>query len=77
MGTGLSHFRGFVAESFRDEGRAEGRREDILRILAVRGVEVPDEVRQRITGCKDLDVLDVWFGRAITASTADAVLGED
>ncbi|WP_432147537.1 hypothetical protein [Streptomyces sp. bgisy029] len=85
MGTGLSHFRGFVAESFRDEGRAEGRvegrvegrGEDILRILAVRGVEVPDEVRQRITGCKDLDVLDVWFERAITASTADAVLGED
>ncbi|MFE7480691.1 hypothetical protein [Streptomyces sp. NPDC057552] len=77
MGTGLSHFRGFVAESFRDEGRLEGRVESrgegILRILAVRGVAVPDEARQRITDCKDLAVLDVWFERAVTAPTADAV----
>ncbi len=58
VGTGLSHFRGFVAESFRDEGRLESRGEDILRILAVRGVAVPDEARQRITDCKDLAVLD-------------------
>ncbi|WP_097924681.1 MULTISPECIES: hypothetical protein [Streptomyces] len=88
MGTGLSHFRGFVAESFRDEGRdegrvegrvegrIEGRAEDILRILAVRGVPVPDEARQRITACKDLAVLDVWFERAVTATTVDAVLAE-
>lgn len=80
MGTGLSHFRGFVAESFRDEGRLEGRvesrGEDILRILAVRGVAVPDEARQRITDCKDLAVLDVWFERAVTAPTADAVFDE-
>ncbi|MCX4508306.1 hypothetical protein [Streptomyces anulatus] len=76
MGTGLSHFCGFVAESFRDEGRVEGRGEDILRILAVRGVPVPDEARQRITACKDLAVLDVWFERAVTATTVDAVLAE-
>ncbi|WP_424570110.1 hypothetical protein [Streptomyces sp. CH-036] len=74
MGTGLSHFRGFVAESFRDEGRVEGRAEDILRILEVRGVAVPDEARQRISSCTDLAVLDVWFERAVTAATADAVL---
>ncbi|MEV4875941.1 hypothetical protein [Streptomyces cyaneofuscatus] len=76
MGTGLSHFRGIVAESFRDEGRAEGRAEDILRILTVRGVSVPDEARQRVTACTDLAVLDVWFERAITAPTADAVFDE-
>ncbi|MFE3472728.1 hypothetical protein ACFXOI_13965 [Streptomyces bacillaris] len=76
MGTGLSHFRGLVAESFRDEGRLESRGEDILRILAVRGVAVPDEARQRITDCKDLALLDVWFERAVTAPTADAVFDE-
>ncbi|MGW7226746.1 hypothetical protein [Streptomyces cyaneofuscatus] len=80
MGTGLSHFRGIVAESFRDEarieGRVEGRAEDILRILTVRGVSVPDEARQRVTACTDLAVLDVWFERAITAPTADAVFDE-
>ncbi|MFJ3600357.1 hypothetical protein ACIPRU_28175 [Streptomyces sp. NPDC090126] len=84
MGTGLSHFRGFVAESFRDEGRTEGRvegrvegrAEDILRILEVRGVAVPDEARERISSCTDLAVLDVWFERAVTAQTADAVFGD-
>ncbi|WNF28597.1 hypothetical protein RI138_18135 [Streptomyces sp. C11-1] len=80
MGTGLSRFRGFVAESFRDEGRVErrleSRAEDILRILAVRGVEVPDAARQRITTCADLAVLDVWFERAVTASSVDALFDE-
>ncbi|PCG84015.1 hypothetical protein CIB93_21585 [Streptomyces sp. WZ.A104] len=76
MGTGLSHFRGFVAESFRDEGRVESRAEDILRILAVRGVEVPDAARQRITTCTDLAVLDVWFERAVTTSSVDALFDE-
>ncbi|MEV7057493.1 hypothetical protein AB0N95_18615 [Streptomyces microflavus] len=32
--------------------------------------------RQRITTCTDLAVLDVWFERAITAPTADAVFDE-
>ncbi|MFE2294188.1 hypothetical protein [Streptomyces sp. NPDC059452] len=80
MGTGLSHFRGIVAETFRDEGRDEGRVagrvEDILRILEVRGVAVPEDARQRITACTDLPVLDVWFERAVTAMTADAVFEE-
>ncbi|MFJ4965809.1 hypothetical protein ACIP6P_25760 [Streptomyces sp. NPDC088729] len=76
MGTGLSHFRGIVAETFRDEGRVEGRVEDILRILAVRGVAVPESARQRISACADLQVLDVWFERAVTAETADALFDE-
>ncbi len=80
MGTGLSHFRGFVAESFRDEGRVEGRlegrAEDILRILDLRGVPVPEAARQRVSACTDLAVLDVWFERAVTAPSADAVFGD-
>ncbi|MFD5982878.1 hypothetical protein [Streptomyces cyaneofuscatus] len=54
----------------------ESRGEDILRILAVRGVAVPDAARQRIATCTDLAVLDEWFERAITAPTADAVFDE-
>ncbi|MFE6729431.1 MULTISPECIES: hypothetical protein [Streptomyces] len=76
MGTGLRHFRGFVAESFRDEGRVEGRAEDILRILDLRGVPVPEAARQRVSACTDLAVLDVWFERAVTAPSADAVFGD-
>ncbi|WP_439082530.1 hypothetical protein [Streptomyces sp. WL006] len=80
MGTGLSHFRGFVAESFRDEGRVEGRlegrAEDILRILDLRGVPVPEAARQRVSACTDLAVLDVWLERAVTAPSADAVFGD-
>lgn len=40
------------------------------------GVTVPHEARQRITAREDLAVLDVWFERAVTATTVDAVLAE-
>ncbi|MFE9625458.1 hypothetical protein ACFYN2_21245, partial [Streptomyces sp. NPDC006527] len=36
------------------KGRAEGRAEDILRILDRRGVEVSEAVRERIASCGDL-----------------------
>jgi hypothetical protein len=44
--------------------------------LAVRGVAGPDEVRQRVTVCTDLAVLDVSFERAVPAPTADAVFDD-
>ncbi|MFB7917998.1 hypothetical protein [Streptomyces sp. NPDC056061] len=83
----LSHFRGYVAESFREEGRREGRAEVMAEvmaeaqvaerarlvsyILAWRGVAVTEEARERIDACRDLEVLGTWFDRAITASAVD------
>ncbi|WP_079665039.1 hypothetical protein [Streptomyces sp. 3214.6] len=53
------------------KGRAEGRAEDILRILGLRGVDVPEDARERITSCTDLDTLGTWFDRALTAVNTD------
>ncbi|MFD7071487.1 hypothetical protein ACFV97_30145 [Streptomyces sp. NPDC059913] len=79
MSTSLSHFRGIVAESFRDEGREEGREEGIakerslsvLRMLDRRGVAVSDADRERIGACRDLATLDLWVDRAFTVKTTD------
>jgi hypothetical protein len=51
------------------EGRAEGKAEDVLVILAARGVDVPEDARARIIECADLDQLDAWVRRAVTAES--------
>jgi hypothetical protein len=45
-------------------------------VLAARGVEVPEEARQRILSCTDLAVLDTWLARAVTAKGVSEVVGE-
>jgi hypothetical protein len=69
--------RKYVAEG-RTEGRVEGRAEGaataLLTVLAARGVDVPDEVRARITGCTDLDQLEAWLRRAVTAHSIHDVI---
>ncbi|QFR95237.1 hypothetical protein GBW32_22235 [Streptomyces tsukubensis] len=72
----LSFFTSPLSESIRDEGRSEGRAQDILRLLDGRGVPLLDADRDRITHCHDLDVLSRWFGRAITATTAEEVFAD-
>jgi predicted transposase YdaD len=61
-------------ERGRAEGLAKGRAESIVRILAARGVHVDDEARQRILTCTDLDTLDLWFERALRATSLSDVL---
>ncbi|MGC0383366.1 hypothetical protein [Streptomyces sp. SAI-129] len=53
------------------EGKAQGKAEDILHILEVRGVEIPDSVRERVVGCTDLDVLGTWLDRSLSATHAE------
>lgn len=81
MAVDLSFFKSPISEEIRDEGRAEGRvegrAEDILLILERRGVDVPDEARERITGCGDLDTLSRWLVRAVTASSAEEIFTEE
>ncbi|MFF9900462.1 hypothetical protein [Streptomyces longispororuber] len=58
-------------EEGRAEGRAQGRAEVVVRILELRGVAVPDAVRERVMGCGDMSILDVWFDRALVAGSAE------
>ncbi|MEU3658581.1 hypothetical protein AB0E77_02240 [Streptomyces sp. NPDC032940] len=73
MAADLSFFQSETAQNLRAEGRAEGRAEDILLLLERRGVDVSEQDRERIRGCGDLDVLGVWFSRAITAQSVAEV----
>ncbi|MEU3128486.1 hypothetical protein ACIBVM_19655 [[Kitasatospora] papulosa] len=85
----LSFYISPLSEEIRDEGRAEGeargraegeargRAEDILLVLDERGIEVPDGIRDTITGCRDLDVLRRWLRRAATADSAEEILDGD
>lgn len=59
------------------KGEAKGRAADILRILALRGVEIPEEARERITSCTDLDVLGAWFDRSLTVTNTEELFMEE
>jgi len=51
------------------KGRAEERAQMVLRILAARGIAVTDGVRDRVLACADLDQLQAWADKAVTATS--------
>lgn len=57
----------------RAEGQAQGRAASVLAVLAARGVEVSEPVRERIASCTDTDQLDLWIRRAATATSAEEI----
>ncbi|MGW0963077.1 hypothetical protein ACWD4K_29640 [Streptomyces gelaticus] len=61
----------------RSPPRAEGRAEDILRILSKRGIAVSEQVRERIASCADPDVLGEWFDRSLTVEAAEELFAAD
>jgi hypothetical protein len=42
-----------------------------------RGIEVPEDVRERITSCTELDQLETWIRRAATVGTARDLFSEE
>ncbi len=77
MAVDLSFYKSWLSEEIRDEGRAQGRAQSILVVLEARGINVPDEVRERVTACDDLEVLDRWLVRAATAPSAEEIFREE
>ena len=59
------------------EGRQQGKAEAVLQVLAARGIDVPEAIRQRVLACTDPAVLDGWIRRAAVATTAAEVAGGD
>ncbi|MYX26498.1 hypothetical protein GTY75_07395 [Streptomyces sp. SID8381] len=72
----LSFYKSYLSEEIRDEGRAQGRAEDVLLVLEQRGLEISEEVRRRVTECDDLDVLRTWLTRAVTVAKPEDIFGE-
>jgi hypothetical protein len=49
-------------------GKAMGHAMAVLTVLDARGIEVPDQAHEHITSCTDLNQLDTWVRRAVTAN---------
>jgi hypothetical protein len=64
-------------EDARTESRTAAHAKDVLTVLRVRGIAVPDAVRQRIQTERDLARLKRWLERAIVASSIAEVLRDD
>ncbi|MFD7704368.1 hypothetical protein [Streptomyces caelestis] len=60
-------------EEGREEGRVAGKAEQLLRLLERRGFSLTEEARQRVTTRTDMPLLDLWFDRAIDATTLDEI----
>jgi hypothetical protein len=60
-----------------DQGRADGERRIILRILTARGLPLSDEIRDRVATCTDTDQLEAWADRAATADSVEEIFGVD
>jgi hypothetical protein len=73
----LSFYKSSISEEIRDEGRVQGRVEDILVVLEARGIDVPDEIRERITACDDPDRLRHWLTRAAVAPTVEEIFADN
>jgi hypothetical protein len=58
----------------RNEGRAEGEARALLTVLRVRGIAVPDAVRERILAQTDLERLERWLAKAIVAVSVGDVI---
>lgn len=52
-------------------GEAKGEAKSLLLFLAARGIDVSDDIRERIIGCTDTDRLERWVRRAATVDTAE------
>ena len=63
-------------EDARTEGRTEKGANDVLTVLRVRGIAVPDAARQRILAEKDLAQLERWLEKAIVATSIGEVIDD-
>lgn len=64
------------AKKYVAEGLAEGTAQALLTVLRVRGIAVPEVVRERILAQKDPERLERWLEKAAVASSVAAVIDE-
>ncbi len=60
----------------RAEGKVEGHAEAILTVLSARGIEVSEDISEKIRKCHDLDRLAAWLRAAATVDSSDALLDD-
>ncbi|WP_435177255.1 hypothetical protein [Actinacidiphila sp. bgisy145] len=65
-----------IAES-EAKGLAKGRAEDLFLLIESRRITLDDASRTRISESRDPELLREWFRRALTATTAEEIFGEE
>ena len=68
----------FLGKAFREgfkEGFKKGQARALVAFLEARGLEVSERVRERITGCDDLDLLARWIRRAAAVESSEQLFG--
>jgi hypothetical protein len=60
----------------RNDGLAEGEARAVLTALRVRGIAVPDAVRERILAQRDPERLEHWLEKAIVATSLAEVIDD-
>jgi hypothetical protein len=64
------------AKKYVAQGRTEGAARALLTVLQVRGIAVPDAVRERILAQKDLERLERWLEKAAVAASVGEVIDD-
>lgn len=67
----IYEYQSDYARHYFGQGEAKGEAKALLTFLTARGIEVPEQARERITACTDLDQLQRWIERAVTISHID------
>ncbi|MEU5917588.1 hypothetical protein [Streptomyces sp. NPDC047141] len=77
VATDLSFYTSYLSEELRAEGRAEGRAQGsadaLLMVMRQRGLDVPCDIRDRITSCRDPLTLRRWVARAVIAISTEEI----
>ncbi len=56
-------------------GLAKGERRALFKILERRGITLSAIEQERVLSCQDLELLEIWLDRALTASSAEELFG--
>jgi hypothetical protein len=54
-------------------GEARGEAKAVVKVLEARAIGLTSEQRDRVLSCADIDQLDRWIDRAVTATSAEDV----
>ena len=64
------------AKKYVARGRTEATARNLLTVLRIRGLAVPDAVRERILAEKDPERLERWLEKAVVAASVSAIIDE-
>ena len=73
MNPATYQFQSDFARKYIAMGNAEGKAQMLLKLLRIKGFTVSPELAARVESCKDVDQLDLWAERVVTATSLDDI----